>query len=189
VNVISGFVGFRIATADKIAPKFLRLAGNLKLKNGAVLIAVLLAVSCGSKISACAAAGVAADAATRDQSIASIVARAQRGDPAAEARLGWMFSTGHGVPQNFYEAAKWLYRAATRGNGNAQFALGMLYNKGEGVPCDYVLSYLWLNLSAAQAVGADRDFKTSMRDAIASKMTPRQLLTAQQLALEWYKSQ
>jgi uncharacterized protein len=184
--VFGDFVPLGIATAGKIAPKLLKLAGNLKPENGAVLIAALIAVSCSANTGG--AAELVADA-QRYPSVASIVAHAQRGDATAEARLGWMFSTGNGVPQNFYEAAKWLYRAATRGNGNAQFALGMLYNKGEGVPRDYVLSYVWLNLSAAQAVGADRDFKTSIRDALASKMTPQQLLTAQELALKWYKSQ
>lgn len=185
----SGFIARRIAIATKVALKLVRTLATLKLTNGAVFISALLAVSCGSNISASAGGGAVAYAPPRYQSVDAIVARAQRGDPAAEARLGWLFSTGRGVPQNYYEAAKWFYRAATRGNVDAQFALGMLYNKGQGVPRDYVLSYLWLNLSAARAVGADRDFKTSMRDAIASKMTPRQLLTAQQMALEWYKSQ
>jgi len=172
-----------------VVPKLSQLVERRKLKRGAAFIAVVLAVSCTTIFGASAAGRVVSYASARSQSVAATVARAERGDAVAAARLGWLFSTGRGVPQNYYEAAKWFYRAATRGNADAQFELGMLYNKGQGVPRDYVLSYLWLNLSAAQAAGADREFKTNMRDAIASKMTPRQLLTAQQLTLKWYKSQ
>jgi uncharacterized protein len=160
-----------------------------KPRNGAAFIAAVLAVSCGTMIGASGVGRAAADVPVHSQSVAATIARAQHGDPAAAARLGWLFSTGRGVPQNYTEAAKWFYRAATRGNAEAQFALGMAYNKGQGVPRDYVLSYLWLNLSAAQAVGSDHDFRATVRDAIASKMTPQQLLTAQQLALKWQKSQ
>jgi TPR repeat protein len=119
---------------------------------------------------------------------AATIRGAERGDVAAQARLGWMYSTGRGVPQDYYEAAKWYYRAANQGHGEAQFALGMLYNKGEGVPRDFVLAYMWLNLSASQAVGENQDFKARMRDAIATKMTVRQVQMAQGLALAWYSS-
>ena len=121
-------------------------------------------------------------------SLPALVARAKRGDSAAQTVLARLYSTGQWVPQNYYEAAKWFYRAADQGNGGAQYALGMLYNKGEGVHRDYVLSYMWLNLSAAQAAGDDRDFKVRMRNAIASKMTPRQVEIAQEMAVKWYKS-
>lgn len=176
------FSVLRFAIVSSVAPRISRLAESRKLRTGTAFFAVVLTISCGTIIGANAAGRAAA------QSIAATIARAERGDPAAAARLGWLFSTGRGVPQNYSEAAKWFYRAATRGNGDAQFALGMAYNKGQGVPRDYVLSYLWLNLSAAQAVGTDHDFRATVRDAIASKMTPQQLLTAQQLALKWQKS-
>lgn len=118
---------------------------------------------------------------------ATVMRLAERGNMNAEAQLGWMYSVGRGVPQDYAKAAKWYSLAAVQGHGGAQFALGMLYNKGEGVPRDYILSYMWLNLSASQAVGDDRDFKSRMRDAIASKLTPSQVAQAQQMALAWYK--
>ncbi len=178
----------RAVIVTRIASKPLHSTEARKLRKSAAFIAAVLAVLCGTEIGASAGGRAVAYVSRGYHSFAATFARAERGDPVAEARLGWMFSTGRGVPQNYYEAAKWLYRAATRGNAAAQFALGMLYNKGQGVPRDYVLSYMWLNLSAAQAVGADREFKINMRDSIASKMTRRQLLTAQQMALKWYKS-
>jgi TPR repeat protein len=189
VKVLGGFSVRPFAVVTKFALRLSRSVENCRRGNGATFIAVVLAASCAANTSASAGEHAPSYSSVRHGSVAAIVARAERGDPAAEARLGYLFSTGRGVPQNYVEAAKWFYRAATRGNADAQFALGMAYNKGQGVPRDYVLSYLWLNLSAARAVGSDRDFKTTMRDAIASKMTPQQLLTAQQLALKWYKSQ
>lgn len=174
----SGFSVSRFAIVPRLASRLSQLIG----------VAVVAAACCAPIIGASAAGRPLSYASVRNQSVAVILARAQRGDPRAEARLGLLYSTGRGLPQNFAEAAKWFYRAATHGNTDAQYELGMAYNKGQGVPRDYVLSYLWLDLSAAQAVGADREYKTTLRDAIASKMTPQQLLTAQQLALKWVKS-
>jgi uncharacterized protein len=114
---------------------------------------------------------------------------AKRGDIKAQAQLGRMYETGRGLPQNYFEAAKWYSRAAVQGDGWAQFELGMLYNKGEGVVRDFVQSYMWLSLSASQAVGDDRDFKARMRDALASKMTREQVAAAQEMARIWYKAQ
>lgn len=119
---------------------------------------------------------------------AAIELRAERGDAVAEAKLGWLYLNGRGVPQNYYLAAKWFYRAAIKGQGEAQYQLGMLYNKGEGVPRDYTLAYMWLNVSASQAGGPEADFRARMRDAIASKMTEAQLRVAQRMAVTWYRS-
>jgi uncharacterized protein len=119
---------------------------------------------------------------------ASIAAGAARGSAVAEARMGWLYLKGRGVPQDFHLAAKWFYRAAVQGEGFAQYQLAMLYNKGQGVPRDYLLAYMWLNLSASQAVGEDGDFKARMRDAIASKMTDAQIKAAQRMAVSWYRA-
>ena len=118
---------------------------------------------------------------------AKVIRLAKLGDIKAEARLGWMYSKGRGVPQNYFAAAHWYYLAAQRGHGGAQFELGLMYNKGEGVPRDFVLAYFWLNLSASQAVGDDRDFKAGIRDAVASKMTVEQVALAQEMARAWYR--
>lgn len=119
---------------------------------------------------------------------AIIEARAERGDPVAAARLGWLYLKGRGVPQDYHLAAKWFYRAAVSGQGDAQYQLAMLLNKGMGVSRDYVLAYMWLDLSASQAVGEDGDFKARMRDAVASKLTEPQLRAAQRMAVTWYRS-
>jgi uncharacterized protein len=151
-------------------------------------VGVALVVASLDQGQAAAAGSAVAYAVPAYASVATVIARAERGDIAAQARLGHLYETGQGVPQDYYEATKWYYRAATAGHSGAQFALAMLYNKGRGVRRDYVLSYMWLNLSAAQAVGADREFKVNMRDSIASKMTARQMQAAQELALDWTKA-
>jgi uncharacterized protein len=121
-------------------------------------------------------------------SAVAVIRAAERGNMNAEAQLGRLYSTGRGVPQNFYKAAKWYSLAAVRGHGGAQFELGLLYNSGRGVPRDYVLSYMWLELSASQAFGDDRDFKARMRDAVATKMTAPEVAVAQHMALTWFKT-
>jgi TPR repeat protein len=119
---------------------------------------------------------------------AKVLQLANTGDLKSQTRLGLMYSKGTGVPQDYYEAAKWYYRAANRGDPFAQYALGMMYNKGQGVRRDYVLAEMWLNLSASRTVGENRDFVARVRDAVASKMTAEQLATAQRLAVAWYQS-
>lgn len=113
---------------------------------------------------------------------ANVIARAERGDVRAQTYLGFMYQTGHGVPQHFGRALHWYETAANRGDGNAQFAMGLLYDKGQGVPTDVVTAYMWLNLSASQASGEMRNFKKRIRDAVASKMSDAQIAAAQQLA-------
>lgn len=145
-----------------------------KTKRIARWVALVLAVS-GSSYA------VAADKAARVP-IGVTIARAEHGDREAEAYLGWLYSIGSGVPQNYRLAADWFRCAASKGHGGAQFALGLLYNSGKGVKKDLVLSHYWLNLSAAQAHGSGRDFKVRVRDAVASKLTPSQTKFSEELA-------
>lgn len=118
-----------------------------------------------------------------------LIAIAEAGDAKAQARLGWMYLTGDGVPQQNHIAARWYRLSAAAGYGPAQFAMGLLYNSGRGVPQDLVLSYIWLNLAAAQAAGEDREFKVRIRNAIASKMTTDQLEMAQQMSVDFHAGQ
>lgn len=123
---------------------------------------------------------------SRAVSLSKLIEIAEHGDAKAQARLGWMYLMGEGVPQHNHLAARWYRLAAVQGYGPAQFALGLLYNKGRGVPQDLVLSYIWLNLAAAQAAGEDRGFKVRIRDAVASKMTTDQLELAQQMTVDFH---
>jgi hypothetical protein len=141
-----------------------------------------------------------ADAATASQGAAAfshgdyvrassiLIPLAERGDPAAQAYLGFMFETGRGVPQNYSEAAMWYRRSAEQGNGAAQYSLGLLYDKGFGVPRDFVEAHRWLNLSTSVASPRDRERRERVRDAIASKMSREEIALSRTRALQWAPS-
>jgi len=61
-----------------------------------------------------------------------------------------MYATGHGLPQNYGEAAKWYRKAAEQGFSFAQFNLANMYAKGEGVPPDDGEAAKWTLRAADQ---------------------------------------
>jgi len=114
---------------------------------------------------------------------------ALRGDANAQAFLGFMYENGFGAPQAYDAAADLYIQAAIRGNAFAQSMLGLMYDKGHGVPQDFILAYKWLNLAAARASKRQRDFFLRLRNAVASKMSPNQIVVGQRLALLWAPGQ
>ena len=113
---------------------------------------------------------------------------AERGEPSAQAYLGFLFETGRGVPQNYTEAAMWYRRAAEQGDSLAQYSLGLLYDRGQGVPRDIVEASKWLNLSTAGAPRRAREARARIRDAVTTKMTRGEIARARLRALEWAPS-
>jgi TPR repeat protein len=110
---------------------------------------------------------------------------ALRGNARAQARLGFLYENGFGVPQSYDAAADLYLRAAAQGDAFGQSRLGLIYDKGHGVPQDFVLSYKWLDLAAARATRRERDYYIRLRNAVASKMSPGQIADGQRLALIW----
>src|SRR3982074_1607159 len=110
---------------------------------------------------------------------------ALRGNARAQARLGFMYENGFGVPQAYDAAADLYQRAAVQGDPFAQSRLGLSYDKGHGGPPNAVLSYKWLNLYAAHATKRARDYYLRLRNAVASKMSSIQIVEGQRLALIW----
>jgi len=110
---------------------------------------------------------------------------ALRGDANAQAVLGFMYENGFGAPQAYDAAADLYIQAAIRGNPFAQSMLGLMYDKGHGVPQDFILAYKWLNLAAARASKREREYYSRLRNAVASKMSPDQIVAGQRLALLW----
>jgi uncharacterized protein len=110
---------------------------------------------------------------------------AWRGNPKAQAILGFLFENGFGTPQSYEIAADLYHNAALQGNPFAQCMLGLLYDKGHGVPQDVILAYKWLVVGAAHAPKRERDYYLRLRDAVSSKMSAGQIVEGQRLASSW----
>ena len=76
--------------------------------------------------------------------------------------------------------AQWR-AAADGGDRRAMLELGRLYVRGLGVPQSFVQAHVWFNLAASRGLEA----AVKERDAVAVKMTPQQVATAQERALSW----
>lgn len=119
------------------------------------------------------------------RAVHQLSSEALRGNARAQARLGFMYENGFGVPQAYDAAADLYQRAAVQGDPFAQSRLGLIYDKGHGVPPNAVLSYKWLDLAAAHAPKRERDTYLRLRNAVASKMSADQIVEGQRLALIW----
>lgn len=110
---------------------------------------------------------------------------AEQGYDRAQYNLGIMYDTGRSVPQDHAEAVRWLRLAAEQGHANGMSYLGAMYGSGNGVPQDYVQAHMWRSLAVSRDTSANQDIAVEARDALANRMTPRQLAEAQYLVREW----
>lgn len=113
---------------------------------------------------------------------------AERGNPQAQALLGFMYEYGRGVPQDYTTAVYWYRCAAEQDYSTAQYLLGLMYEKGLGVERSDTLAYAWLNLAAAHAPPPAKEYYTRIRNTIAAKLTAVQIANAQWLALRFIPS-
>lgn len=127
----------------------------------------------------------AAAAGSDEAAVRRIVALAERGNPHAQAVLGFMYANGRGVPQSYDLAVDWYLRSAEQGDPDGQYLLGLMYDKGFGVNVNVVVAHKWLNLAAAHAPWQNRENFLRMRDAVGSKMTRAQLDLAERLATDF----
>ena len=75
---------------------------------------------------------------------------AEAGDAVAQFMLGYMYSSGKGVPLDYAEGMKWYRLAAEQGRADAQSLLGVMYSDGLGVPEDHAEAVKWYRLAADQ---------------------------------------
>ncbi|MCH7889487.1 MAG: sel1 repeat family protein [Proteobacteria bacterium] len=99
---------------------------------------------------AAAALAAAAKRGDYDTAFRGFKSAAEQGDAGAQFSLGFMYTTGQGVPQDYAEAVKWYRRAAEQGLAHAQLMLVVMYNEGQGVPQDYAEAAKWARLAAEQ---------------------------------------
>lgn len=83
--------------------------------------------------------GLAADAAFR-----------RAGNPVSEYLLGQFYTSDHGRPRDWIEAAEQLYKSAMAGYAPVQAALGNRYENGIGVKQSIDIAYQWYRFAAAQ---------------------------------------
>lgn len=76
--------------------------------------------------------------------------RAERGNAEAQYKVGVMYDTGRGAPQDFAVAASWYRKAAEQGDAIAQVKLAFMYVRGRGVPQDYAAAVPWYRKAANQ---------------------------------------
>jgi TPR repeat protein len=160
-----GLSSVAASTGERYPPLGMRTLGQ------SLLVAMLLAVGMGTL------------AAQTD--VEALRAKAEQGDASAQNSLGFMYSNGQGVPQNYAETVKWYRLAAEQGDADAQYNLGLMYANGEGVPQDYAEVIKWVNLAASTSQGETNEKYAKLRKLIAEKMTPAQIAEAQRLAREW----
>ena len=104
------------------------------------------------------------------------------GNADAQNYLGVRYDFGDGAPQDYVQAAKWYEKAAVQGNARAQNNLGALYANGHGVPQNDMWAYIWHNLAAAHSEGDLQKLSANNRDKVARRMSPAQIVEAQQLS-------
>ena len=101
---------------------------------------------------------------------------AAQGHVEAQLNLGFMYETGHGVPQD-YAAALSLWRPlAAQGNARAQFFLGYMYETGRGVPQDYKEAVRLYGLATTQYLAASEEATKRIREKGFARGENRQII-------------
>jgi Sel1 repeat len=125
-------------------------------------------------------------AATTDEAIdVQVIEQAKAGDQVAQYKLGYDYYLGHGIAQDYAQAAVWWRKAADQGNAEAMNNLGVLYNSGKGVPQSFAEAYFWENLAAARANGALQAQFAKNRDDSGAKLWLFERLGVQRRAAKW----
>ena len=84
--------------------------------------------------------------------ISALRTKAAAGDSLAQFQLAEALESGHGVAQDYIEAASWYQKAANAGNAAAQNNLGAMYALGRGVPRDAKEAFRWYLRAAAEGL-------------------------------------
>jgi hypothetical protein len=93
----------------------------------------------------------------------------------AQDSLGLIFEQGHGVKQDFTEAAALYRKAAERGYGGAQNNLAIACALGRGTAKEPVKACIWFELAATHG---DKN-GAGIRDTLVKTMTPQQIAEAE----------
>jgi TPR repeat protein len=87
----------------------------------------------------------------REQSLAEIRSKAEKGDAVAQTDLGRIYFFGQrGVPRDQREGVKWFRMAAEQDYPEAECNLGLLYENGDGVAKNGAEALKWYRNAAGQ---------------------------------------
>jgi TPR repeat protein len=75
---------------------------------------------------------------------------ADQGNATAQLRLGFLYSSGRGVPKDDAAALSLFRKAADQGDARAQNNLGLMYEDGRGVPKNDATAVSWYRKAADQ---------------------------------------
>lgn len=75
---------------------------------------------------------------------------AQRGEPNAIFKIGVLYSSGKGVPQNDAESVRWYRKGAEQGDVSSQLAFASSYLNGKGMAQEPVAAVYWYRKAAEQ---------------------------------------
>ncbi|MFQ5786468.1 MAG: tetratricopeptide repeat protein [Thermodesulfobacteriota bacterium] len=122
---------------------------------------------------------------------------AEDGDCDAEYGLGLLYFRGAGVRKSYNEARNWWDKSANYGQTQSQIALGVMLShesisysphncsRGCGVGKDLVTAYKWFGFASKMGSSAEQKQAYKFLEKIRVKMTPKQIITADNLIKEW----
>lgn len=82
--------------------------------------------------------------------VEKLLQEGKKGSPLAQRLLGYCYSNGKGVNQDFLEALKWYQEAAEQGDMQAQYELGCYYLLGYGGKINIDEALKWYQKAAEQ---------------------------------------
>jgi hypothetical protein len=106
---------------------------------------------------------------------------ADKNHPGSQFQIGYMFTHGQGVSEDYKLGIEWFLKADSNGNIDAANNIGLLYARGEGVRIDNIAAFKWIlravNNGCREAlhnIGCCHDFGLGT-------------IVDRQCALEWYQ--
>lgn len=112
------------------------------------------------------------------------VLAARRGIVLAQHNVGVFYLRGMGVAPDPVQAAYWFEEAAMQGDPRSQHSLGALYFEGLGVEKSLEKAYVWLSFAVQGAPEERRGDMLSLRDFVASQLSPEEREWARNRAVE-----
>lgn len=117
---------------------------------------------------------------TGEETVAKLVAKAEKGDVEAMIKIAEIYCGGVNIEQDDQVCGVWMRRAAESGHMRAQYMLGGMYEQGLGMRADPVQAYRWYSISFEQGY----QMSGNAAKKVEASMVPSQLTKARKLINE-----